>query len=407
MHNHGAVGLPLGFTLLRLILLGAVTVVAGWALVRPFVPAASGLSTRRVVTGFAGIGGVVVLLIAEASWMPPLAAVALIGSLAVPPALRGERPVLGRLVVAAAVLATVAAGTWFSGPPSSFAYITLMAAFVGVSWLALCPPTAVVRIVGAALGVTLLAGLGQVTIAGQLATPATGDPLLTRVALGGSPVDVLVVPHMPGWNIVHTTDTPLAVGNAPNALVPALPRDGTTGRWALVWLPEGRGDLWLDRAGTRTTVPVNPGSVAWTGPDVRGPEGPEYASAVLAAKLTGKRGDLPWPGLTDADAAALRAEVASIGGPFSVVADDSRRAADAAVVVREEAARLGYAVTPGAPEVLVLGGTPPPDARHRLAPWLEPPDLTTPEARRYAQMLAATFPGAAPSRSGLAAWSAG
>ncbi|PSL52772.1 hypothetical protein B0I31_11159 [Saccharothrix carnea] len=404
MHNHGAVGLPLGFTLLRLILLGAVTVVAGWALVRPFVPAASGLLTRRVVTGFAGIGGVVVLLIAEATWMPSLAAVALIGLLAVPPALRGARPVLGKLVVAAAVLVTAAAGAWFSGPPSSFAYITLMAAFVGVSWLALCPPTAMVRVVGAALGVTLLAGLGQVTIAGQLTTPATGDPLLTRVALGPSPVDVLVVPHMPGWNIVHTTDTPLSVGNAPNALVPALPRDGTTGRWALVWLPEGRGELWLDRAGTRTTVPVDPGKVAWTGPDVRGPEGPDYASAVLAAKLTGKRGDLPWPALTDADAEALRGQVAAIGGPFTVLTDDSRRAAEAAEVVREEAARRGYAVTPGTSEVLVLGGTPPSGARHHLAPWLVPPDLTTPEARRYARTLSAAFPGAAPSRSGLAAW---
>ncbi|QQQ74305.1 hypothetical protein IOD16_24315 [Saccharothrix sp. 6-C] len=405
MHNHGAVGLPLGFTLLRLILLGAVTVVAGWALVRPFAPTTSGLSTRRVVTGSAGIGGVVVLLIAEASWLPPLAAVALIGLLAVPPAVRAERPVLGRLVVAVAVLATVAAGTWFSGPPSSFAYITLMAAFVGVSWLVLCPPTATVRVVGAALGVTLLAGLGQVTIAGQLATPATGDPLLTRVALGGGTVDVLVVPHMPGWNVVQTTDTPLSVGNAPNALVPALPRDGTTGRWALVWLPEGRSDLWLDRSGTRTTVPVNTGTVAWSGPDVRGPEGPDYASAVLAAKLTGKRGDLPWPGLTDSDAAALRAEVASIGGPFAVVADGSRRAAEAAEVVRDEAARLGFAVTPGAPEVLVLGGTPPPDARSRLAPWLTPPDLTTPEGSRYARTLSAAFPGATPSRAGLAAWS--
>ncbi|MFI9008079.1 DUF6239 family natural product biosynthesis protein [Actinosynnema sp. NPDC053489] len=404
MHNHGAVGLPLGFTLLRLILLGAVTAVAGWALVRPFAPAASGTLTRRVVTGFSGIGGVVVLLIAEATWMPPPAAVAFIGLLAAPVALRRPRPVLARLVVAAVVLVTAAAGAWFTGPPSSSAYITLMGAFACVSWLALCPPTASVRVVGAALGVTLLAGLGQVTIAGQLGTPAPGDPLLTRVALGGSPVDLLVVPQMPGWNLVHTTDTPLAVGNAPNALVPAEPRDGATGRWALVWLPEGRSDLWLDREGTRTTVPVDTGRVAWSGPDIRGPEGPDYASAVLAAKLTGKRGDLPWPRLTDADAAALRTRVASIGGPFRLVADASQRATEAAAIAREEAARLGLPITPDAPDALVLGGAPPPDARPHLAPWLDPPDLTTPEARRYARTLAAAFPGATPSRSGLAAW---
>ncbi|WP_447007423.1 DUF6239 family natural product biosynthesis protein [Saccharothrix isguenensis] len=403
MHNHGAVGLPLGFTLLRLILLGSVTVVACWAMVRPFVPAASGVVTRRVLTGAAGFGGVVTLLIAEASWLPGIAAVALVGLLAVPPALRRARPVLGRFVVATAVLTTVAAGAWFSGPPSSFAYIVMMAAFVGVAWLALCPPTVVVRVVGALLGVAMLAGLGQVTIAGHLATPPAGDPLLTRVVLGDRAVNVLVVPHMPGWNLVHTTDVPLSVGNAPSALVPALARPGTSGRWALVWLPEGRGELWLDRDDARTTVPVNPGRVAWTGPDVRGPEGPDYASAVLAAKLTGKRGDLPWPRLTDADAAALRARVASIGGPFAVAADTSARAVEASKLVHEEAARLGHAIVPGAPDVLVLGGDPPP-GRHHLAPWLTPPELTTPEAHRYARVLSSAFPGVTPTRSGLAAW---
>jgi hypothetical protein len=171
VHNHGAVGLPLGFTLLRLVLLGSVTVVACWALARPFLPSASGVVTRRVVTGFAGFGGFVALLVAEASWMPGIAAVALIGLLVAPPLLRGAQPVLGRCVAAAAVLTTVAAGVWFSGPPSSFAYIVLMAAFVGVAWLALCPPGVAVRVVGAGLGVALLAGLGQVTVAGQLATP--------------------------------------------------------------------------------------------------------------------------------------------------------------------------------------------------------------------------------------------
>ncbi|MEU4745369.1 hypothetical protein AB0G02_33585, partial [Actinosynnema sp. NPDC023658] len=237
-----------------------------------------------------------------------------------------------------------------------------------------------------------------------LGTPAPGEPRLSRVPLGERPVDVLVVPHMPGWNIVLTTDVPLSVGNAPHALVPARPKEGTTGRWALVWLPEGRSDLWLDREGTRTTVPVNTGSVAWTGPDVRGPEGPDYASAVLAAKLTGKRGALPWPRMTDADAAALRTEVASIDAPFAVVADGSARAAEASEVVRQEAARLGRTITPGASEVLVLGGAPPAGGHHHLAPWLTPPDLSTPAAHRYAEVLSAAFPGVAPSRSGLAAW---
>ncbi|MFD7658672.1 DUF6239 family natural product biosynthesis protein [Actinosynnema sp. NPDC059797] len=401
MHDHAPVGLPLGFTLLRLLLLGSVTAVAAWALVRPFAPASAGLPVRRAVTGAAAFGGIAVLLAARATWMPGAAAVALIALLVLPPVLRGEHPVLGRCAAAASVLATAAAAAWFSGPPSSFAHIALMAAFTGVAWLALCPPAADVRLVGAALGLVLLAGLGHVTIAGRLDAPAAGDPLLTRVALRGGPVDVLVVPHMPGWNLVHTGDTDVLVGNAPTALVPARPRPGASGRWALVWLPRGRGDLWLERAGERTTAVVDTGSGTWTGPDVRGPEGPDYASAVLAARLTGARGDLPWPELTDADAAALRAEVADIGGPFAIDSDTSRRAAAAERVVREEAARLGVEVLPTAPDVLVLGGEPRGD---HLAPWLDPPDLSTPDGQRYARALADAFPGERPTRSGLAAW---
>ncbi|QFZ20742.1 DUF6239 family natural product biosynthesis protein [Saccharothrix syringae] len=401
MHDHAAVGLPLGFTLLRLLLLGSVTAVAAWALVRPFVPAAPGLPARRAVTGAAALGGIAVLLAARASWMPGPAAVALIALLVLPSVPRGRHPVLGRCVAAGAVLVTAAAGAWFAGPPSSVAYVALMAAFTGLAWLALCPPAADVRLAGAALGLVLLTGLGHVTIAGRLDAPAAGDPLLTRVALRGGPVDVLVVPHMPGWNLVHTGEADLRVGNAPTALVPARRLPAASGRWALVWLPRGRGDLWLDRAGERTTVVVDTGDGAWTGPDVRGPEGPDYASAVLAARLTGARGDVPWPELTDADAAALRAEVAAMGGPFAIASAPTGRAAQAERVVRDEAARLGVEILPAADETLVLAGE---VGDGRPAPWLAPPDLSTPDGRRYARALADAFPGERPTASGLAAW---
>ncbi|MGM1065694.1 DUF6239 family natural product biosynthesis protein [Saccharothrix sp. Mg75] len=405
MHDHAAVGLPLGFTLLRLVLFGSVTAVAAWALVRPFLPSPPGLPARRVVTGAAAAGGVAVLLVAKATWLPGPAAVALIALLVLPPVLRGEHPVLGRCAAAASALVVVAAGAWTGGPPSSSAYVVLVAAFTGAAWLALCPPAADVRPAGAALGLVLLAGLGHVVVAGRLDAPTPGDPLLTRVALpGGGPVDLLVVPHMPGWNLVHTGDTDLSAGNAPSALVPVRPRPAASGRWALVWLPPGRGELWLERAGARTTVVVDTGDGAWTGPDVRGPEGPDHASAVLAAKLAGARGDLPWPALTDADAAALRAGVAAIGGPFAVASDASPRAVAAERVVREEAARLGLRVVPGAPDVLVLAGEP---RGGHLAPWLAPPDLSTPDGQRYARVLADAFPGERPTASGLAAWSAG
>ncbi|MEU4805258.1 DUF6239 family natural product biosynthesis protein [Actinosynnema sp. NPDC023587] len=399
MHEHGAVGLPLGFTLLRLLLLISVTVVAGWALARPFT--AGGPLTRRVVTAVAAAGGLVALLVADASWLPGPAAVAVIAVLLTPPVLRGEVPVPARVVLAVVVLAATAAALWFTGPPLSGAHIVLLAGFAGVGWAALCPPTVVVRVVGAGLAVALLAGLAQVTLAGHLATPPAG-PVLTRVVVAGEPVDVLVAPHRPGWNVVRVPDAPLRVGNARDALVEAGPRPGTTGRWALVWLDPGRGSLWLGRGEARATVPVNPGRDPWTGPDVRGPDGTEYADAALAALLAG-RPEPPWPALTDADVRALRAQVSALPGKFALVSDSSTRSARAAAEVRAEAARRGRVIVPDAPDVLVVGGEAT-GGRVHLAPWLRPPDLDTPDGRRYARVLADAFPGTRPTRPGLAAW---
>ncbi|WP_433273390.1 DUF6239 family natural product biosynthesis protein [Actinosynnema sp. CS-041913] len=401
MHEHGTVGLPLGFTLLRLVLLLSVTVVAGWALARPFTPS-SGVLTRRVVTAVAASGGIVALLVADASWLPGPAAVAVIACLLAPPLSRRQLPALAHCVLAAVVLVTAATAVWFTGPPLAVAHVVLMAGFAGVAWAALCPSTVVVRVVGAGLAVALLASLAQVTLAGHLATPPSGRPLLTRIVLGDA-VDVLVVPHRPGWNVVHVPDVPVRVGNGPAALVAAREQPGASGRWALVWLVEGRGSLWLEHAGRRATVPVNPGREAWSGPDVRGPEGVEYAGAVLASVLTG-RADPPWPRLTDADADALRVQVASMPGPFALVTDSSERSAAAEGVVRDEAGRRGIPIVTSAADVLVLGGRAD-GGRVHLAPWLRPPDLSTPDAQRYARVLADAFPGERPSTPGLAAWS--
>nr|QEO73936.1 hypothetical protein [uncultured bacterium] len=408
MHGHAtAAALPLGFVLLRFVLLIAVTVAAGWALARPFAPASSGTLTRRLVTAVSALGGLVALLVADASWLPGPAAVAVIGGLLAPSLLRKAMPVLSRCVVAAVAMTTVAVAMWFTGPPLAVAHVVLMAGFAGVAWAALCPPTAMVRVVGAGTGLALLASLAQVLLAGHLATPATGEPLLTRVRVAGQPVDVLVVPHRPGWNLVHVPDEPVRIGNGPESLVDAEPRAGASGRWALVRMGEGRGTLWLEREGVRATIPVDPGSDAWTGPDVRGAEGPEYAGAVLASVLTGRHTEQPWPALTDADAAELRTLVASSPGPLAVVTDASARSArsaEAERVVRAEAERVGVRIDPSARDRLVLGGQVVDDDRTRLAPWLRAPDLSSPEARRYQQVLADAFRGEAPSAAGLAAW---
>ncbi|MEV0677463.1 DUF6239 family natural product biosynthesis protein [Actinosynnema sp. NPDC050436] len=399
MHDHGSVALPLGFTFLRLLLLIAVTVVAGWALARPFT--VGGALTRRVVTTVAAVGGVAALLVADASWLPGPAAVALIAALVAPPLLRKEVPWLAPSVLTVAVLVLAASALWFDGPPPATAHLALMVGFAAVAWAALCPPTLVVRVLDAGLAVALLTGLARVVLAGHLDTPVPG-PTLTRVAVGGEPADVLIAPHRPGWNVVRVPDAPLRVGNAPTALVAAEHRPGATGRWALVWLDAGRGTLWLDRGGSRATVPVNPGDEPWTGPDVRGPDGTGYADAALAAVLAGKP-EPPWPSLTGADERALRAQVAELPRRFALAGDASTRATAAAGAVRDEAARTGRAVVPDAPDVLVVGGAPTGERVH-LAPWLRPPDLGTPEGRRYARVLADAFPGTRPTEAGLAAW---
>ncbi|MEJ2856920.1 MULTISPECIES: DUF6239 family natural product biosynthesis protein [unclassified Saccharothrix] len=399
MHGHGggAVGLPLGFTLLRLVLLAAVTIAAGWALTRPF--STTGPRTRQVVTGAAAAGGVVSLLVADARWLPAPAAAAVLLCLCTPPLLRDRFPGVARCVVAAVVMTATAAVLWFAGPPLAGAHVVLMAGFAGVAWLAVCPPTVMVRAVGIGLGVALLVSLAQITVAGHLVTPPSGRPVLSRVVVGGGPVDVLVVPHRPGWNLVHTAG-PLKVGNSPTALVDTEERPGASGRWALVWLGEVRGSLWLERDGVRATMPVDPGKDPWTGPDVRGSEAPEHVSAVLASLLTGNPTDQPWPTLTDSDAATLRTMVAKAQGPIAIVSDRSARSLKAEEVIHAEAARLNIPIDPAASTKIVL-------TQGHHAPWSRPPDLTTPEAQSYVRALADAFPGEAPTAAGLAAWTTG
>ncbi|MFD1150799.1 DUF6239 family natural product biosynthesis protein, partial [Saccharothrix hoggarensis] len=322
------------------------------------------------------------------------------------------------------VLGGAAALVAFDGPPLTSANVVVIAGFAGVAWCALCPPTVMTRVLGAGLALALLGGLAQVLLAGHLATPEPGRPLLTRA--GAMPL--LVVPHRPGWNLVHVPDEPVLVGNAASALVPATSRPAASGRWALVWLEEGRGTLWLDHAGERRTVPVDTGRDPWTGPDVRGADGPEYASAVLGAVLTGRAEDVPWPGerLSDADAASVRELVRSLAGrEVALATDTSARSTAAADVARREAAGVGVSITPHATETVVLTGwsaAAAHDGPAHLAPWLLTPDLldrpttrtvplghdpTTPAAQRYLAALADAFPGEAPSQPGLTAWLTG
>jgi hypothetical protein len=275
--------------------------------------------------------------------------------------------------------------------------------------------------------------------AGILWGPAGVDPGLHRIRAGGEDLPVFVTPQRPGWNLVMLPGEQGSVGTHPQRLVPAASRPGGRGSWALVELPEGAAQLWVRQDGVLAELTVR--TASGTPLDIRGPDGPECATAQLGRALAGAPAldYCPADRLLGADSAALRATVRFIAGrgdrALTLVADRSARSLAAAEVVRSAAAAEGVAVhVPGparGPVVVVAGwektesilydiaaGRLATEATY-LAPWLlSPPLLLVPAgqllalpfsptgdlARRYAAAQAQAFTGAAPTASGFAGW---
>jgi hypothetical protein len=300
-----------------------------------------------------------------------------------------------------------------------------------------------VEVAGLAVAVAFGGVLAATVPTPAPAPPPSGVPLLRSVSVGPTSVPLLVVPHRPGPNLVHTTVPGVSVGVDAQRLTPTAARDGAPGAWALVTLPEGRGRLWVGAGGSLAAVDIDTGHHRKAA-DLTGPDGPECAGAALGGLLAGRANPLtrcPADGLTSADGTALRTLVGFLAGRevsgLAVLGDGSPRASAAAAVVRAEARRHGLAVTGtarAATALVVVSGwsrttavlrdpstSRVPVAGTYLAPWsLAAPVLDAGSGvllplrwdpygevpLRYASLVGTVFPGQVPTAAGYAAWRA-
>lgn len=296
------------------------------------------------------------------------------------------------------------------------------------------------RFEAAGLAVAVAAG-GVLVVTAAQPRPTPGVPLLRTVTVGQTHVPLLVVPHRPGPNLVHTTTRGVSVGVEGERLTPTVPRDGADGTWAVVNLPAGQGQLLVSAGDARAAVDIDTGHEA-SSVGLNGPDGPECASAALGTLLAGATEPLtrcPSDRLAGADADALRALVgflAERGTPeMALLGDDSPRSVAVAEVVRAEADRRQLAVTtvsrPDAPLLVVSGWSGAattlrdaaagriPTGGTYLAPWLLAApvlaagsgvtlpvgfDPYTAAPLRYASAVGGAFPGHAPTATGYTAW---
>jgi hypothetical protein len=302
------------------------------------------------------------------------------------------------------------------------------------------------RISAIGLAVALVAGAALAAIDIPPAPPVPGAPLLRSVATGAAPLPVVVVPQRPGWNLVHLGAADTAVGVDSDRLVPATPRPGSAGGWALVRLPAGKGRLWVRQGGRLASLRIDTGRTAAPLTDsIAGPDGPECVSAVLGSLAAGRDtmpDGCPADRLTDRDAASLSALVTFLAGrgvrAVTVLDDPSPRSRAAALVVRAAAARHRLTTPPAAgPDgvVIVVSGWSAGDATLRgvaggdvpgagtyLAPWLANARLLAygsgavvalrydprdPGPLRYARALRDRFGGEAATAAGYEAWLTG
>jgi Family of unknown function (DUF6239) len=460
-HDHTlSVPVVVGPVALRVVLLGAVPLVAGFGMLRAFLPEPD-RRTLGLVAATAGGLAVLELLLADALDLPTQVVPLLLAVAAVPLFMvRSDNPRLARVRRFAPWMLSLLGGlaliefarAWLSAArPEATAVLLhtgVVLALTALCWFIACRPDGrvmrlVVSLEAAVIAMALMAGAAHATVLRPPYPPDPGVAMVNQVEVGAGRITVAVVPHRPGWNLVHVQAEDVSVGTYPDSLTPAAVRPGATGSWAAVWLPEGRSALWISSRRSVATLPTDTG----TGPSERefgGEDGPECASAVLGGLLAGREptGRCPADRLTERDADTLRATVVHLAKrgmhDLTLVTDHSPRSVAAEGVVRAAAEAAGIGVgtpeRPQGPLLLVSGwatadhvllrvadGTLPTPASY-LAPWLlSPPLLAIPagqhvplrftpgddSSRRYLAALRDRFPGEAPSWSGYAAWLAG
>jgi hypothetical protein len=143
-----------GTLLLRVLVTGAVFLVAVYAVLRPFLPVRVAAAARTVVTGAAAGAGLLLLPLADGLDGPRQLAVALLAALAVPVLAAGRhraqrlvaavrRAAPWALSAAAAGAAVVLGRAWFlgdgTGALSARLFTGVLLALAGLSWSAWCP----------------------------------------------------------------------------------------------------------------------------------------------------------------------------------------------------------------------------------------------------------------------------
>jgi hypothetical protein len=440
-HGHLELGVTFGPLVLRVAVLAAVPVVAGFALLRGFLAEPGRFTTAAVVATACGVGSLE-LLLAGGLNLPEQTVPLLLLALGAPlylalsrdrrfaPAVTLARRLAPWVFWPVAVLAAVQFGTaWFAGGERTavLLHTGVLLALVALSWFAVSRAGALGLRVGAALVATgLIAGTAQATVL-RPAEPVAGVATSAKVAVGSRYVDALVVPNLPGWNLVRVDLPGARAGLDRDRLVAA-------GRWAAVELPAGRSELWIRDGDDLGSFGTDTGATGVAPEALAGPDGPECASALLGAMVAGgvagEQAACPSDALRpeDADELARTVELVAARGHdrIAVVADRSPRGVAASAVVGEAAARLGMTVGAsgvvlvvsgwvGAETVVRAGGR---DAVY-LAPWLYAPPVLAVDGgqwvarsfdpddesfRRYAGELRADYPGQEPSAVGYHAW---
>jgi hypothetical protein len=499
VHDHPVVPSSGALTLVRCLALAGIAVTAGFATMGPVagVPTAGGRALARTAAGAAAVAPVMAIGLGGA--LPPGPAVLAIAMLALPMLLsrprlaggagalaavallaqlgssnatdgrHGLRPAAALILWAAATLwigavcrlVTARPGSrdrlraWIAASTSVIALAGLVEALqnlwsasgallagVAGAGVLIFPARRLAWVRAGGLITSVLAVAAIVAVPPPAAPRPAGVPLLADVTLAGHAIPVLVAPARPGWSLVHVGADHASAGTDRRRLTAATSRPGAGLSWVSVWLRPGRNRLWIGSAGATAAVTVDTGHSGPGGPDLRGPDGPECASAALGRAMVGA--DVPLRScaadrLTAEDAAALRAIVGFLAArrvrSIALVEDASARGRQASAVVRSAAALEHLAVlAPGAarvPLVVVSGWTGADRAVHDvstgrtpavgtyLAPWLLNAPLLSPPAGQliplrfatddlpalqYVAALSARFPGEPASAGGYTGW---
>lgn len=458
-HGHLDLGVSVGSLALRVVLLAAVPVVAGFALLRGFL-ADPGRFTTVAVMGVATGAAAMELLLSGGLNLPDQVVPLLLAALALPmylvlshderfaPAVGQARRAAPLIFTALAAYAAIQFGTaWWAGAgpdrTATVLHTGVLLGLVALTWFALSRPsnraiTAGTRVAAALLAMAVLAGAAQ-AVTMRPPEPLPGLATTAKVEVGPRFVDALLVPNLPGWNLVQVDSPTASIGTTPDSLKPAHPHPGTTGGWQAVELPAGRSDIWISDAGAQDSFTTDTGSAGVS--PLTGPDAPECASVLLARMLTSATAtgvQCPSESLSPRDVEALHTLVTELAAQghrqFALAEDSSPRGKAAAAEVRAAATRRALTEVPPGEDVPLLLTTGWPQAAELLAkvatgtvqadgtylaPWLFTEPLLAPDAdqrialpftvtdelfHRYRTELRDDYPTQTPSAGGYQAW---